>query len=981
MTTSGSNALRALLKRALSASLARHSDRQLLERFVQSQDHAAFAAILDRHGPMLLGLCRRLLSDVHLADDVLQATFLVLARKARAIRQRDSLAGWLYGVAQRLARQARLAEAARTRRERRAATERCSAAAGDPAWRELLRVLDEELQRLPERYRLPLLLCYLEGQTQDEAAKQLGLSLSTLRRRLEKGRESLRARMTRRGATLGAGLFASFLIASAARAALTAELRQAVLTGAMAAINGLTVSSSAWMLAEGGMRLATIYKICLWSALAVAMGGVAAGVMWRAQPAAEAADGTLLARQINRMAEAHTGGQTQDPPAQRDRFNDPLPSGAIVRAGTLAFRHGRINWGGSLAFTADAKHLVSTGGGWVRRWDLATGDAIVTLGDGWRDDLPGSDLATPDGKLARICTNVPVPNGVPNRITEQCTEYDLETGKQRTYGVEFPRDQQGHTVPTLLSQDGKTFSELNDQGTLTLWNATDGTVLHSLQPTGGAYTAVSFPPGGKSVVVGDDSHTIRVFDLATGKERRSFGIFDGNVVSRMAISPDGKWLVTAGGQRAKNPPVWPHDRFFRLWDFGKGEVVRTIKFPEDLGAESLLFTSDSRTLIAGIRDYQSGSRAAVRFWDVFTGKLVRAWTDDPARGLVAAESPDGKVLATLNQDGVIRLWDIETGKEKRPLDASPCGLESVCFRPDGSTLMTLGDDFVLRDWEATTGRLLGQPRAVQKPGFQAMFVARGNLVLNTFAKDDRTIMVQLYEPASGKLILEQPGYSPVVSPDGKRMAAGDKDRRVRIFDIESSKVIQTLASPAAGQTSKLLHPAPRGFTSDGKSLIVQTENLTVWDVETGRQKSSWSLLQNKVIEKAPGPNERSLERIQSAAVSPDGSQIAFSLIKDQPGGSGHWFGQIMLLDTATGKLLLQEDVGEPFRPLTFSEDGKFLAGAGTWTIRVWDIETGKQSKRFEGHRGQIKSLAFSPDGKRLASASRDSTVLVWDVSR
>ena len=152
--------LPAALQRVLSESLAQCSDRQLLDRFIESGNDAAFAAILDRHGPMLLGLCRRSLDGAtHLAEDVLQATFLVLARKARSIRQRDSLVGWLCGVAGRLARQARSSERAHARREQRAARERPEVHNPDPAWEDLLRVLDAELARLPERYRAPLLLC------------------------------------------------------------------------------------------------------------------------------------------------------------------------------------------------------------------------------------------------------------------------------------------------------------------------------------------------------------------------------------------------------------------------------------------------------------------------------------------------------------------------------------------------------------------------------------------------------------------------------------------------------------------------------------------------------------------------------------------------------------------------------------------------------------------------------------------------------
>src|SRR5258707_10623489 len=240
-----------MLKRVLSESLSQVSDRQLLERFTASGDEPAFEAIVDRHAPMLLSLCCRLLSDAHLADDVLQATFLVLARKAASIRRRDSLASWLYGVAQRLARHARLAEAERSRREKRAARERGEERQREPGWEDLSRVLDEELQRLPERYRSPLLLCYLEGRTQDEAARQLGWSLSTLRRRLEHGRDLLRVRMTRRGATLGAGLVAGLVVPSTACAALTAELRCMLMTTVGAGIKGGSVPASILVLANG----------------------------------------------------------------------------------------------------------------------------------------------------------------------------------------------------------------------------------------------------------------------------------------------------------------------------------------------------------------------------------------------------------------------------------------------------------------------------------------------------------------------------------------------------------------------------------------------------------------------------------------------------------------------------------------------------------------------------------------------------------
>ncbi len=719
----------------------------------------------------------------------------------------------------------------------------------------MLRVLDEELRRLPQRYQSPLLLCYLEGRTQDEAAKQLNWSLSTLRRRLEAGRELLRGRMVRRGATLGAGLFASILSPSAIRATLTAELRQAVLNTGLAGAKGIAVPASITLLANGGMRLAMLTKIALASVLVLVMGGGVAGLLWQTQLAPK-----VEATPQAPAAKAPAAKPAKEPAIRRDRFNDPLPKGAIARAGTVAFRHGRIFWGSSLTFTPDGKHLISAGGGWVRRWDLATGHATINLGDGFRDGNGGTALVASDGKLVRL------------GLGWRCTEHELESGKERTYKIQFPsRGNDAHAMPEFLSPDGKTFAELTHRGALTLWNASDGTFTHYLKPEGVTFTALAFPPDGKTVVVGDEEHTFRVIDRTTGKELRSFGILNANVVARMAISPDGKWLVTAGGQKGTNPMIRPHDRFVRLWNLKEGNMVRTLDFPEDYGVRSLRFTPDSRTLIAGIQGGKSGSPQAVRAWDIATGKPGRAWTDDPTIGLTLAVSPDGKTLATLSQNGVIRLWNWKTGKEQHLLEASPCSLDGVGFRPDGKTLLTFGDDCILREWEAATGQLLASPRALRKRSYWPRFSASGQFLVTAFLKDDGSNVVRLYDPASGKVVLEQPGSVSVVSPKGERMAIRGKDDRIRILDLPTGKLIQTLTPPAEERTPDGFRSFPRGFTPDSQSLIVLGETLSVWDVRTAKQKTSWNLWKNNVLEKKPGQQRHSWERIESVALSPDGA--------------------------------------------------------------------------------------------------------------
>jgi RNA polymerase sigma factor (sigma-70 family) len=197
------------------------SDCELLERFVGARDEAAFTVMIERHGPMVLGVCRRALSNYHDAEDACQATFLVLARKAASVCNKSSLSSWLHGVACRVAVNLKRDHARRKAREREVVAPVSKDPAAEVTWREVQTILDEELQRLPERYRTPVILCYLECMTRDEAAEHLGLPPTTLHGRLEDARELLREVLSKRGLTLGAVMSAAAIGEGVVQAALS----------------------------------------------------------------------------------------------------------------------------------------------------------------------------------------------------------------------------------------------------------------------------------------------------------------------------------------------------------------------------------------------------------------------------------------------------------------------------------------------------------------------------------------------------------------------------------------------------------------------------------------------------------------------------------------------------------------------------------------------------------------------------------------
>jgi RNA polymerase sigma factor (sigma-70 family) len=242
------------------------SDGELLSCFIERREESAFAALLRRHGPMVLGVCRRVLRDVHDADDAFQATFLVLVRKAASVRPREAVGNWLYGVAYRTALEARAKIARRHAREKPMDDLPQPEAKPQAGWHELLPLLDEELHRLPDKYRLAVVLCDVEGRSRKEVARQLAIPEGTLSSRLAVARKRLAARLARLGFALSGASLAVLLAENAAPACVPAPLLLSTTRAALLVAAGHTaaagvVSVAVSTLTEGVLKTMFVAKL------------------------------------------------------------------------------------------------------------------------------------------------------------------------------------------------------------------------------------------------------------------------------------------------------------------------------------------------------------------------------------------------------------------------------------------------------------------------------------------------------------------------------------------------------------------------------------------------------------------------------------------------------------------------------------------------------------------------------------------------
>jgi RNA polymerase sigma factor (sigma-70 family) len=334
------------------------SDGQLLEAYISRREKAALAALVRRHGPMVWGVCRRVLRNYHDAEDAFQAAFLVLVRKAASIASRELLGNWLYGVAYQTALKARATAAKRRGRERQVVQMPEPQAARQDLWHDLLPLLDQELTRLPDKYRIPIVLCDLEGKTRAEAARQLGCPEGTIAGRLARARVLLAKRLGRHGPAVSGGALAAVLAQGAAPASVPAPvvsstIRAASLFAAGQAATTGAISGKAAALMEGVLKAMLFHKIKNVVALFLLIAGVGIGVNGLIQTTA-AQDGppspTALPRQDEgnlketvlalqkRIWEAHA---KQDLSAMKnlyardfaglDKHGNPFDKGEVIR--------------------------------------------------------------------------------------------------------------------------------------------------------------------------------------------------------------------------------------------------------------------------------------------------------------------------------------------------------------------------------------------------------------------------------------------------------------------------------------------------------------------------------------------------------------------------------------------------------------------------------------------------------------------------
>jgi RNA polymerase sigma factor (sigma-70 family) len=615
--------IRHLRTAALEAEGPGLTDGQLLECFVSRCETAGLEVLVRRHGPMVWGVCRRILGNYHDAEEAFQATFLVLMRKAGSVTPKEIVGYWLYGVAHQTALKAKATRAKRRMREAHQTTMSEPAVAEPNLWSDLQPVLDRELSLLPDKYRAVVVLCDLEGKSRREAARQLGCAEGTVGSRLARARTMLAKRLARHGLAVSAAALAAVLSQKVAWAGVPSLMSSTIkaVTSVAAGDAGAAglISAEVAALTEGVINAMMITKLKGVVAVTVAMVltlGIASGLLGGGTAAgrqAESKNASAVAPQKKRpqqpdqaplaTAKEYSPQNSTILIRPSDQFGDPAPEGALAR-------------------------------------QLSHGDSILAV------------AVSEDGQMAATA-------GVNSRLIL----WDLPTGKERLR-------LQGHR---------------------------------------GAVTSVKFLPGGKLLASAgcERDQTVRLWDLATGKEVQLLKADPEGLLFSLAVSPDGKLLAAGDFQDVWGVPVW---------DLATGKRLHTLRNgggpPKNAvdrenmaaGVHCVAFSPDSKVLAIGEHSGREFKKFAVVFWNPLTGKKLRALPMDRYGVHSIAFAPDGNMLACTGMTNqTLDFLDVESGTKLFDLPCAPFGV--IAFSPDGKTIACTAKKEGICLWEISTRQL------------------------------------------------------------------------------------------------------------------------------------------------------------------------------------------------------------------------------------------------------------------------------------
>jgi eukaryotic-like serine/threonine-protein kinase len=482
----------------------------------------------------------------------------------------------------------------------------------------------------------------------------------------------------------------------------------------------------------------------------------------------------------------------------------------------------------------------------------------------------------------------------------------------------------------------------------------------------GYVSAVAFSPDSKRIASGSWDQTVKLWDAATGKEALTLRGHAGAVFA-VAFSPDGQRIASVGGEYSKPGEV-------KVWDAATGKEALTLRGHAGY-VSGVAFSPDGKRIASA--GGLPGKPGEVKVWDAATGQEALTLRGHTGPVFAVVFSPDGKRIASGGWDRMVNVWDAATGQEVRSLRGHTGNVSAVAFSPDSQRIASASLDKSVMLWDAATGRealtLRGHAGEIRAVAFSpdGKRIASAGGVFGTPGE------MKVWDTATGQEVRSLRGHTGLVSavafsPDGKRIASGSWDQTVKLWDATD---LGTLS--LRGHRSYVTAVA---FSPDGKRIASGSDDATIklWDAATGREALTLRGHASYVSGVAFSPDGK---RFASAGGSPEvvtvpaGSVWTAGRSPDKPG-------EIEVWDAATGKEALTLRGHDALvTAVAFSPDGKRIA-SGSWdrTVRVWDAATGREALTLRGHRGAVEAVAFSPDGKRIASGSADRMVKLWDAA-